>query len=104
MEYANIAHFSSTSMPKLTFYKQQRSISIKEGTDLLRIPYLDPTTPLKFGCCQGHCGTCAIKIISGEENLSPRTKQEQATLCRLQLPSHRLACQCALKGDVIIDA
>jgi ferredoxin len=91
-------------MPTLTFCQQNHSLHVKEGTELLRVPYLDSSVPLRFGCCQGQCGTCAIKIVTGEENLSPKTKQEQATLCRLQLESHRLACQCALKGDVIIDA
>lgn len=90
-------------MPTLTFCKHNRSLHLKEGTELLRVPYLDPSVPLRFGCCKGQCGTCAIKIAAGEENLSPKTKQEQATLCRLQLESHRLACQCALKGDVVID-
>jgi ferredoxin len=89
-------------MPKITFCQQQRSLQIKEGTDLLRLPYLDSTVPLKFGCCQGQCGACAIKVTAGEENLSPKTKQEQITLCRLKLDSHRLACQCAVMGDVVI--
>lgn len=90
-------------MPNLTFCKQNCSWRLKENTELLRIPYIDTSIPLKFGCCQGQCGACAIKIVSGEENLSPITKQEQATLNRLGLHSHRLACQCALKGDVVID-
>jgi ferredoxin len=89
-------------MPILTFCKENRSLHLKEGTELLRIPYLDPTAPLKFGCCQGQCGTCAIQVVEGEENLSPKTKEEKATLSRLGLNSHRLACQCALKGDVVI--
>lgn len=90
-------------MPKLTFNQQKRSLQIKEGTDLVRIPYLVSSVPLKFGCRQGQCGTCAIKVISGEENLSPKTKQEQATLDRIKSDCHRLACQCAIKGDVVID-
>ena len=91
-------------MPTLTFDKQQRSLQVKEGTELLRLPYLDSTVPLKFGCCQGQCGTCAIKVLVGEENLSPKTKQEKETLHRLKLDqSYRLACQCALRGDVVID-
>jgi ferredoxin len=91
-------------MPKLTFNQQKSSLQIKEGTDLLRVQYIDASVPLKFGCRQGQCGACAIKVISGENNLSPKTKQEQATLERLKLDSQRLACQCAIKGDVVIDA
>jgi ferredoxin len=97
--------YPSTLMPTLTFSKQKRSLHLRENTELLRVPYLDVTVPLRFGCCQGECGTCAIKILSGAENLSPKTKQEQATLCRLRFNEHyRLACQCALRGDVVIDA
>ena len=91
-------------MLTITFDRQQHTVSIKAGTDLLSLSYLDATLPLRFGCCQGTCGTCAIKMISGEENLSPKTRQEKETLCRLKLNSHRLACQCAVKqGDIIID-
>lgn len=90
-------------MPKISFNQTNTSIQIKEGTELARLPYLDPTTPLKFGCRQGQCGACAIRLISGEENLSPKTKQERETLSRLKLDSSRLACQCAVKGDIIID-
>lgn len=90
-------------MPLLTFCKLNQSWQLKEYTELARIPYLDPTIPIKFGCCQGECGTCAIKIKSGEQNLSPQTRQEKSTLTRLGLHSHRLACQCALLGDVVID-
>jgi ferredoxin len=90
-------------MPKLTFLKDNRSLQLKEGTELQRVPHIDATVPLKFGCCQGRCGTCAIKIAEGAQNLSPQTQQERNTLQQLGLSSHRLACQCALKGDVVID-
>lgn len=90
-------------MPKLIFYSQNRSIALKEGTELRQAFQLDPTLPLKFECCKGQCGTCAIKIISGKENLSPQTKEEKETLNRLNLDFHRLACQCAILGNVVIE-
>lgn len=90
-------------MPKLKFTKGHPGINLRTGTELVRVPFLDSSTPLKFGCCQGKCGTCAIKIIEGGENLSPPTKQEQETLKRLKLEAYRLACQCALLGDILID-
>jgi len=88
----------------LTFLKQKFSCTLSENTELVRAPHLNPNIPLKFGCGQGKCGTCAIKIKAGIENLSPMTKQEKETIDRLGLSSHRLACQCALTGDVVIDA
>ena len=72
-------------MPKLTFLKQNKSIQLKEGTELARIPLLDSSIEMKFGCRQGHCGTCAIKVVNGEINLSPKTKMEQKTLDKLSL-------------------
>jgi ferredoxin len=90
-------------MPKLIFIKTNSTLQLKAGTELLRIPHIDASAPLKFSCCQGDCGTCAIKIIKGSDNLSAQTKKETATLKRLQLDGCRLACQCAiLDGDVII--
>ncbi len=90
-------------MPKITFLKQNLTINVKEGTELRRVHLLYPSAPLKFGCCQGNCGTCAIKVVNGEENLSPKTKQEKITLSKLGLNSHRLACQCAVKGDIVME-
>lgn len=91
-------------MPIITFLKEKKSIKVKEGTDLVRLPYLNATLPIKFGCCQGECGTCAIHVIEGQENLSPKTKQEKITLAMLKLQDpHRLACQCSVKGDIVID-
>ena len=56
--------------------------------------------PLKFGCTLGHCGVCSIKVNAGKENLSPPTRQEKTTLKEKYLEGYRLACQCALLGDV----
>jgi ferredoxin len=91
-------------MPKLTFRKQNQTLELKEGTELVRLPHLTSAVSLPFGCCLGTCGTCAIKVVRGEEHLSPRTKQEQITLSNLGLDGYRLACQCTLKsGDVVLD-
>ena len=90
-------------MPRITFNRQKISLEVKEGTELSYLSFIDSTVPLKFGCRQGHCGVCKITVISGKENLSPETKQEKETLCRLKLDSHRLACQCAVMGEVIIE-
>ena len=54
-----------------------------------------------FNCRNGTCGTCMIDIVSGEENLSELTEQEEI-LGRDR--KHRLACQCKInEGDVEIE-
>lgn len=91
-------------MPKLTFQRQNKTLMLKAGTELARLPFLDASQPLNFSCCQGVCGTCAMTVIEGEANLSPPTAQEKETLERLGCPANtRLACQCALLGNVTVD-
>ena len=59
-------------------------------------------TPLKdvlpyemFSCRQGYCGTCTVKIQSGEENLTERKSTERTA------GSNRRACQVAIKEGVV---
>ena len=89
-------------MPNIKFSPEDRNYTARIGTELSKLPELYPDIPLRFGCRQGNCGVCAIHIIQGESNLSPKTKQEIATLNRLEINQKRLACQCALKGDITI--
>ncbi len=79
--------------------------SVKSGLELIRAYQIDPCLPLKFGCCNGQCGVCAIKVIEGEDHLSRQTKQEKMTLGEKKLtsPPYRLACQCAILGDITIE-
>ncbi len=49
----------------------------------------------------GQCGTCVVEIISGMENLSPRTAFEERRL-RRKPPSYRLACQTLVNGAVSV--
>lgn len=90
-------------MPNVKFSQEDRVYTAREGTELSKLPEFYPDIPLKFGCRQGNCGVCAVRVIEGELNLSPKTKQEIATLNHLQLHNKRLTCQCALKGDVTIE-
>lgn len=74
------------------------------GIELLHAYKMNPLIPLKFGCTKGSCGTCKIKVIQGAENLSKRTKQEIETIKAKNLDeSYRLACQCAIHGDIVIE-
>lgn len=92
-------------MVKIVFTKSKITIEAPVGTELIELFRIyEGKIPLKFGCCHGTCGTCAIKVIEGENNLSPKTDQEIETLLRLHLKEERLACQCALKGNISIES
>lgn len=92
-------------MVKLSFKKEKVSFELLEGIELLQAYKMNPCIPLRFGCCEGNCGVCAIEIAEGENNLSRMTKKERKTLQEKNLleEGYRLACQCAIKGDVVID-
>jgi ferredoxin len=60
---------------------------------------------LIFGCRAGACGICVIEVREGAGNLSPCKENEAGLLEALgfQQRSVRLACQCRLHGDIVID-
>lgn len=93
-------------MAKLTLIEpngNSLSYSIPSGTELLQAYKINPVLPLKFGCTKGQCAVCVFHVVKGQENLSKMTKQERKTLEKKNLDSScRLACQCALLGDVTI--
>jgi ferredoxin len=91
-------------MAIIYFLNRKEYYQVRCGIELLKAYQIDHSLPLKFGCCDGKCGVCAIKVIDGEDHLSKMTKQEQTTLKEknLENPPYRLACQCAILGNIII--
>lgn len=54
-----------------------------------------------FGCHSGVCGKCATTVLSGLNNLSTPTEEEEAMDLE---PARRLMCQCVInKGTVKLD-
>ena len=92
-------------MARILFQSENKEIEISGGSDFLEIFQKDSSLPMKFGCRRGECGVCAIRVDKGADNLSKCTSQEKATLGKKGLcdPNHRLACQCAVNGDVCLD-
>jgi NADPH-dependent 2,4-dienoyl-CoA reductase/sulfur reductase-like enzyme/ferredoxin len=71
----------------------QSLLTIIEGSD----------RKIESGCRMGVCGADPICVKAGMENLSPPTKDEQATLERLGLAaSTRMACCAKIRGPVTI--
>lgn len=55
---------------------------------------------VSFGCRAGVCSTCVVEVVSGEENLSPKTENEESLGLE---PKQRCMCQAAIKtGEVVI--
>lgn len=91
-------------MFKIVFLQQNKIYTFSRESELKHALALHPEMPLRFGCRQGHCATCAIKVVDGMENLSRPTKEEKETLSKKGLSdNYRLACQCVVLGDVTID-
>ncbi|MBF5051389.1 Uncharacterized protein CLAVI_001033 [Candidatus Clavichlamydia salmonicola] len=49
-----------------------------------------------FGCSEGLCGICTVRIEEGAENLTPLTPHELDFLG--ETDEERLACQCGIAG------
>lgn len=87
-------------MPKVTNATTGTSTDCNAGDDLREVAQ-NNGLGIPFGCQNGICSTCLIKIKSGGENLSERTEQEEFTLdARGAGDNERLACQCKVNGDV----
>lgn len=51
-----------------------------------------------FGCSEGICETCRCVVVSGAENLTPKTQEE----IDAQLDENeRLLCQCKIKSGIV---
>jgi ferredoxin len=51
-----------------------------------------------FGCEQGRCGTCAVRVEEGEENLEDKNENEQFMALA---GNYRLMCQSKIKSGEI---
>lgn len=91
-------------MAKIRFTTQQLEYEIPAGSELLEAYRKQPELPLKFGCKKGKCGVCSIEVGQGREHLTKRSGEELETLHKKGLSGeeYRLACQCALNGDIEI--
>ena len=68
---------------------------------------LDDNSPIRepckelgvlFGCENGLCGTCMVKVTEGEENLSEKNDAEEQMMLEEGV---RLACQCKIKKGTV---
>jgi NAD(P)H-nitrite reductase large subunit/ferredoxin len=78
-------------------------VRAKVGDKLLDIAEASQV-PMESGCRMGMCGSDPVRIIEGEENLSPMRSAERRTLERLGLGAGcRMACVARIQGAVVVD-
>ncbi len=71
----------------------------KSGDPLARISGRGPQ-PLATGCGDTSCGTCAVEILEGEDQLTPESEHERITRKANQVPDgRRLACATSILGE-----
>jgi len=91
-------------MPKVTFKNTGASVEVPAGTALKDVTK-NNNWSIAYGCEDGMCGTCMIKVAEGKENLSPMENKEKDTLSSMgmDINVYRLCCQCKVNGDCTIE-
>ena len=82
---------------------KSKSIHCEDKRESLLDILLTATDWMHACGAKGRCTTCKAKILSGAENLTPRTKPEEQYLELNKLrDDERLTCQTHLTGDVTV--
>ncbi|WP_017293744.1 2Fe-2S iron-sulfur cluster-binding protein [Geminocystis herdmanii] len=94
-------------MPTITFINENKDAVAADGANL-REKALQNGVDIyklrgKLMNCGGYgqCATCVVEIVSGLENLSPKTNFEEKKL-RRKPENYRLACQTLVNGDITV--
>jgi nitrite reductase (NADH) large subunit len=92
----------AASRYEVTLMPEDRRMPVSAGATLLSV--LQATDlRVEAGCQMGLCGSDAVYVYSGMDELSPPGEDELATIARLGLPDYvRMACCARVLGDVVI--
>ncbi len=90
-------------MPIVTFLPSGRKQEIAAGTTLYRAA-LAAGLPVAASCSEEFvCGKCNMKVLSGEQSLSPQTRPERELLKRESRPvTDRVSCHTVVYGDCVV--
>lgn len=92
-------------MPKISFVKDIDPIEVPNGANLR--DSLTAAGRTVASSCGGEavCGKCWIKIMEGEQNLSPENDEEKLLKSTNKLGViYRISCQTRILGDIKVDA
>ena len=84
-------------MGKVNLVDPVQEEEINDGDSLQEV--CEDKFNIPFGCKDGICGTCRIKVVEGNENLSEKNEHEKDMFP--EDPNERLACQCILKSGIV---
>ena len=86
----------------LTFKDIGLTVSVPAGVRVIEISE-KVGAGIVYGCREGDCGTCMMKIEDGWENLStPSVIEDKVLKDNLAGRHYRLACQAQVIGDVTV--
>jgi ferredoxin len=91
-------------MPKaqVTFEDIGVTVTVPAGTRLIEVSE-KVGAGLTYGCREGECGTCMMKIVSGAENLgSPSVLEDKVLKDIYAGAADRLACQAQVLGGHVV--
>lgn len=87
---------------KLTFEDINVTLTVPVGVRVIEISE-KVDSGIIYGCREGDCGTCMMKVVKGWENLSSPSVIEEKVLLENGAQRHyRLACQAQVLGDVTV--
>lgn len=90
-------------MPKVTVTTDNLTIDVAEGYALIDMCE-DHDTSILFGCRDGACGACMVRVLEGADHISKMGDDEKDFLETMAAEANeRLACQCKVYGDVKIE-
>ncbi len=90
-------------MPKITFMPSGQSFEVEQGTTILTAA-IHNGLHLPHDCTEAICGTDRVKVLSGLENLSDKSDNEELTLSMLNSGSDdRLGCVAQVLGEVVVE-
>lgn len=87
---------------KLTFKDIGMTVTVPIGSRVIEISD-NIGSGIVYGCREGDCGSCLMKVEDGWENLSATSVIEDKILRENAAGRHfRLACQAQVLGDITV--
>ena len=84
-------------------YPNDRTVRTATGVNILAASNLNNIPHASVCGGRGRCSTCRVRVVSGEEVLSPPSAEELRVLERVGAsPNVRLACQAIPSGDISV--